>query len=78
MNKNKLKSLKAQMEVAVIAIGREKQAYDFYMEASKTAYGEKTKEMLITLAGEEKIHLEKVENLLEAVKSLYDEEKMKA
>jgi rubrerythrin len=75
LNKEKLKSLKAQMEIAIIAVGRERQAQQFYLEASKTAYNEESKELLITLANEEKKHLEKVEKMLENITALYNEEK---
>lgn len=75
MDKEKLKSLKAQMEIAVIAVGRERQAHQFYLEASKTAYNEESKELLLSLAGEEKKHLEKVEKMLENFTAMYNEEK---
>lgn len=75
MDKKKLKSLKAQMEIAIIGVGRERQAHQFYLEASKTAYNEESKELLLTLACEEKKHLEKVEKMLENVTTIYNEEK---
>ena len=75
MDKDRLKSLKAQMEIAIIAVGRERRSQEFYLEASKSAIDEESREMFIMLANEEKKHLEKMEHLLENIKSLYDEEK---
>ena len=77
MEKERLKSLKAMMEIAIIAIGREKNAVDFYTEASKEAIDEETKKLLVTLADEEKKHLENMEKLLESTKLQYEEEKKK-
>ncbi len=77
LDKDKLKSLKTQMEIAVIAVGRERKSQEFYLEASKSALDEKSREMFIVLADEEKKHLEKMEHLLENVKALYEEEKKK-
>ena len=77
MDKQRMKSLESQMEIAVIAMGREKQAYDFYLEASEIAYDEKTRILLISLANQEKGHLERMEKLLETVQTEYEEEKKK-
>ena len=77
LDKDKLKSLKTQMEIAVITVGRERKSQEFYLEASKSALDEKSREMFIMLAEEEKKHLEKMEHLLENVKALYEEEKKK-
>ena len=63
------------MEIAIIAVGRERRSQEFYLEASKSAIDEESREMFIILANEEKKHLEKMEHLLENIKSLYDEEK---
>lgn len=75
MDKDRLKSLKTQMEIAIIAVGRERKSQEFYLKASKSAIDEESREMFIVLANEEKRHLEKMEHLLENIKSLYDEEK---
>ena len=77
MDKARLKSLKALMEIAVIAVGREKNAYNFYMEASKESIDEETKNLFNVLANEEQKHLEKMEKLLESTQLLYEEEKNK-
>ena len=77
MDKERIKSIKTMMEIAIIAMGRERNSYDFYLEASKEAYDEESKNLLIFLANQEKVHLERVEKLFESSKSLYDEEKKK-
>jgi len=65
------------MEIAIIAIGRERNAYNFYLEASEEAYDEESKELFLSLANQEKQHLANMEKLLESTKSLYEEEKKK-
>ena len=77
MDKERIKSIKAMMEIAIIAMGREKNAYDFYLEASKEAYDEESKNLLVSLANQEKAHLERMEKLFESTKTLYEEEKKK-
>ena len=74
MDKGKIKSLKAQIEIATIAVGREKKARDFYLDASEVAYDEESRNLFLVLADEEKQHLEKMTALLSSVQQKYNEE----
>ena len=74
MDKDKEKSLKAQIEIAAIAVGREQKAQNFYLDAAETAYDEESRQLFLMLADEEKKHLEQMQELLESVQKKYEEE----
>ena len=74
MDKDKVKSLKAQIEIAAIAVGREQKAQNFYLDAAETAYDEESRQLFITLADEEQKHLEQMQELLESVQKKHEEE----
>ena len=56
MNKE-IKELEKVLEVYTIAAKREKDAYDFYLDAANRVTGEEEKKILLGLAEFEKTHL---------------------
>jgi len=51
------------LEVAQMAINMEKRGHEYYLDAANKASGEKAKEIFLSLAGEEKKHIELFTNL---------------
>ena len=69
MESNRIKDLKAVIEALVIAEGREKRSYDFYVKAATKAQNPAAKVLLLDLAEEENQHRQEMEKRIEEFKT---------
>lgn len=67
--KNQIKEIKEMIQVVLLAIPREISARKFYLNAAQKATGDKSREMFIQLAEQEKEHETKLRNILETLKT---------
>lgn len=67
MLKTKIKDLKSKIEVLVIAIPREQEAYEFYSELKELYDDQSSKEMFDFLAAQELQHKINLENILKGL-----------
>lgn len=63
-NKKLIGDLKAKIEALVIAIPKEQEAYEFYMELASKYDDEASKEMFLFLAKQEMSHKDLLERIL--------------
>lgn len=64
MSKQERKDLERKIEALVIAIPREAESYDFYMQLAREYSDQASKEMFTFLAGQEKKHQDALERIL--------------
>jgi rubrerythrin len=64
MSGKERRELERKIEALVIAIPRETEAYEFYMELSREYDDAASKEMFVFLANQEELHRQKLEKLL--------------
>ncbi|MBF0169665.1 MAG: hypothetical protein HQK87_01025 [Nitrospinae bacterium] len=63
-DRNRIKDLKAKIEALIIAIPRELEAYEYYMEMAERYEDESSREMFIFLAKQELSHRDVLEKIL--------------
>ncbi len=63
-DKYRIKDLKAKIEAVIIAIPRELEAYEYYMEMAERYEDESSKEMFVFLAKQELSHRDVLERIL--------------
>lgn len=61
---HRIKDLKAKIEALIIAIPRELEAYEYYMEMADRYEDESSKEMFVFLAKQELSHRDVLERIL--------------
>ncbi|GMT41792.1 MAG: hypothetical protein IEMM0002_0203 [bacterium] len=64
MHKKERKELARKIEALIIAVPRESAAYDYYMELADQFDDPSSKDMFVFLAKQEKMHREKLEELI--------------
>lgn len=64
MSKQERKDLERKIEALVIAIPRESESYDFYMQLAREYSDQASKEMFTLLAEQEKKHQASLEGIL--------------
>ncbi len=63
-DKKLIKDLKAKIEAVIIAIPREQEAYEYYVDLADEYDDPTSKEMFMFLANQEMAHKDKLENIL--------------
>ena len=71
--KNSIKSLEEMIQVVLLAIPREIQAYEFYMSAAKKSPNDSSRELFICLAEQEKGHEASLKKILDELKTELNE-----
>lgn len=75
MSKEKIRELKKKIEALVIAIPRELEAYEFYLDlAEKSADDAPSKEMFMFLAKQELFHRDHLERIMNDLQIQLEEE----
>lgn len=69
MERERIKDLKAIIEVLIIAEGREKRSHDFYTKSAMRTQNLSAKKILLALAEEEDQHRQEMERKLEEFKA---------
>ena len=75
MSKELIKNLESKIEALVIAIPREQDAYEFYLELSEEYEDKASKEMFAYLAKQEMQHKKNLENILRGLEVQLEEAK---
>jgi len=76
-DKKKIKDLRRKIEALVMAIPRELESYDFYMEAASGYEEAISRDMFVFLAKQELAHKESLETLLFDLQAQLEEEMKK-
>ncbi|MBI3813054.1 MAG: rubrerythrin [Nitrospinae bacterium] len=74
MSKEKVKELKKKIEALVIAIPRELEAYEFYLDLAERSEDLPSKEMFMFLAKQELAHRDHLERILNDLQTQLEEE----
>ena len=69
MERERIKDLKAIIEVLIIAEGREKRSHDFYLKSAMRTQNLAANKILLALAEEENQHRQEIERKLEEFKA---------
>jgi rubrerythrin len=75
---DRIKELQELIEIVLIAIPREIEAYNYYMNAYNRAVSETSRRMFLYLAEQEKMHEAKLKTQLAELKAELELEKLKA
>lgn len=74
MSKEKVKELKKKIEALIIAIPRELEAYEFYLDLAEKSDDLPSKEMFMFLAKQELSHRDHLERILNDLQSQLEKE----
>jgi rubrerythrin len=75
---DRIKELQEMIEIVLIAIPRETEAYNYYMNAYNRTASETSRRMFLYLAEQEKMHEAKLKTQLAELKAELELEKLKA
>ncbi len=74
MPREKVRALKKKIEAVIIAIPRELEAYEFYLNLAEKSEDSSSKEMFMFLAKQELMHRDHLERILNDFQNQLEEE----